>query len=120
MAGAAPATAAAAATRCGRSMCWSSRSMPVSKRSGPPIAASPRPAAQRPAPPPRTPRAAPAADDEDAEDIVVTGSRRPPGSAIGDIPPEITLNQGDIRSYGVGSVTELLTQLAPQTGSGQG
>src|SRR4051794_24524809 len=85
-----------------------------------PAAAPRRPAAQRPATPQRPPRATPAPDDEDAEDIVVTGSRRPPGSAIGDIPPEITLNQGDIRSYGVGSVTELLTQLAPQTGSGQG
>src|ERR1700712_3459617 len=87
-----------------------------------PSAAMPPAAAPRAAPPRRAQRSAPAAaaDDEDAEDIVVTGSRRPPGSAIGDIPPEITLNQGDIRAYGVGSVTELLTELAPQTGSGQG
>ena len=43
MAGAAPATAAAAATRCVRSTCSSSRAMPASTRSGPPIAAWPRP-----------------------------------------------------------------------------
>jgi len=70
--------------------------------------------AQRPAPPPAI------EDGEDDEAIVVTGSRRLPGAAIGDIPPEVTLNQGDIRSYGVGNVTELLAELAPQTGSGQG
>jgi iron complex outermembrane receptor protein len=76
-----------------------------------PVAAQQR--AQRPAPDPAT-------EDEVAEDIVVTGSRRLPGAAIGDIPPEVTLNQGDIRAYGVSSVTDLLTELAPQLGSGQG
>jgi hypothetical protein len=92
--------------------------------------APPQPAAQRPRAQQRAPRQAqPAAqaqppaqaqDEEDSEDIVVTGSRRLPGAAIGDIPPEVTLNQGDIRAYGVSSVTDLLTELAPQTGSGQG
>ena len=43
MAGAAPATAAAAATRCARSTCSSWRPTPVSRRSRPPSAASPRP-----------------------------------------------------------------------------
>jgi hypothetical protein len=86
--------------------------------------ARPAPQQQRPAAPQRAPRPAPAhapaQDEEEVDDIVVTGSRRLPGAAIGDIPPEVTLNQGDIRSYGVGSVTDLLTQLAPQLGSGQG
>jgi hypothetical protein len=62
-------------------------------------------------------------EDEDAEegpDIVVTGSRTPAGSVVGDIPPEITLSPADIRSYGVGSVTELLAELTPQTTSGRG
>ena len=88
----------------------------------PPAPPQPR-RAQRPATPPRGAACAPAparARREDTEDIVVTGSRRPPGSAIGDIPPEITLNQGDIRAYEVSSVTDLLSELAPQTGSGQG
>ena len=38
----------------------------------------------------------------------------------GDIPPEIQLNQADIRAYAVSSVADLLTELAPQTGSGRG
>ena len=92
------------------------------------LAAQTRPAPPRPAPqqraqrpaPARPPAPAPEAEDEEAEDIVVTGQRRLPGAAIGDIPPEVTLNQGDIRSYGVSSINDLLTELAPQTGSGQG
>jgi hypothetical protein len=82
--------------------------------------ARPAPSQQRPAARQRAPGPAPAPEEEEADDIVVTGSRRLPGAAIGDIPPEVTLNQGDIRSYGASSVTDLLTQLAPQTGSGQG
>ncbi|MDP1027268.1 TonB-dependent receptor [Sphingomonas sp. KR1UV-12] len=67
---------------------------------------------------------APATEDEEdaseAGDIVVTGSRTPPGSVIGDIPPDQTLSPADIRSYGVSSVNDLLTELAPQTTSGRG
>src|SRR6185436_16568090 len=93
------------------------------------LAAQTRPAPPRPVAPPapapqraQRPAAAPAPEpeEEESEDIVVTGQRRLPGAVIGDIPPEVTLNQGDIRAYGVSSVTELLTELAPQTGSGQG
>ncbi|HEX8553926.1 MAG TPA: TonB-dependent receptor, partial [Sphingomonas sp.] len=63
-----------------------------------------------------------AAEDEAGEggDIIVTGSRTLPGSVVGDIPPEVQLGPADIRSYGVNSVAELLTELAPQTGSGRG
>ena len=57
--------------------------------------------------------------DDESEDIVVTG-QRPPGTVIGDIPPEEQLSPADIRSYGVSSVGDLLTALAPQTGSGRG
>jgi iron complex outermembrane receptor protein len=84
-----------------------------------PAAPQQRPAARHRVPRP-APAPAPAAEEEEADDIIVTGSRRLPGAAIGDIPPEVTLNQGDIRSYGASSVTDLLTQLAPQLGSGQG
>jgi len=57
--------------------------------------------------------------DEDA--IVVTGARQTlPGAVIGDIPPELQLGPADIRAYGVSDVTELLAELAPQLGSGQG
>jgi len=62
-----------------------------------------------------------AGEDEAPEpDIIVTGTRNLPGSVVGDIPPEVQLGPADIRSYGVNSVAELLTELAPQTGSGRG
>jgi iron complex outermembrane receptor protein len=71
-----------------------------------------------------TPRPAPAAPQTDANsdepDIIITGTRNLPGSVIGDIPPEVQLGPADIRSYGVSSVSDLLTELAPQTGSGRG
>lgn len=56
--------------------------------------------------------------EEEAE-IVVTGAK-PRGSVIGDIPPEITLSPADVRSYGVSTLADLINELAPQTGSGQG
>ncbi len=42
-----------------------------------------------------------------------------PGAVIGDIPPENSLGQREIRAYGVGTVSELLDELALQTASGQ-
>ena len=69
------------------------------------------------------PAAAPAEavhpEDADEEEIVVTGQRER-GAVIGDIKPEVQLNPADIRSYGVSSVAELLTELSPQTRSVQG
>lgn len=59
-------------------------------------------------------------DDIGGEDIVVTGSRRPAGSTIGDITPEVVLGGRDIRAYGANSIGELLEELAPLTGSIQG
>src|SRR5690348_6589243 len=64
----------------------------------------------------------PAADGmmmDDEEDIVVTGQRER-GAVIGDIKPEVQLSPADIRSYGVSSVAELLSELAPQISSNQG
>jgi hypothetical protein len=58
-------------------------------------------------------------DEEEDAEIVVTG-RRPLGAVIGDIPPEITLNPRDIRSYGASNLAELLDALSPQTRSGRG
>lgn len=74
-----------------------------------------------PAPTP-TPAPAPQSDEpvSDEPDIIVTGSRNLPGSVIGDIPPDQQLGPADIRSYGVSSVSDLLTELAPQTTSGRG
>ncbi len=45
--------------------------------------------------------------------------RAMPGAVIGDIPPENILTPRDIRAYGVGTVAELLDELALQTTSGQ-
>ncbi len=65
-----------------------------------------------------------AADPEpvisDEPDIIVEGQRNLPGAVIGDIPPEQQLGPADIRSYGVSSVADLLTELGPQTRSGVG
>jgi len=71
--------------------------------------------------PPERPASATSANPDDGEDtdIVVQG-RRPPGSVVGDIPAEQTLSPADVRSYGVSSISDLLTELAPQTRSGAG
>lgn len=83
------------------------------------------PAAATPQTPPAPQRAEtqpqPEADEEGADegDVVVT-ARREPGKVPGDIPPEQQLSPADIRAYGVSSVSDLLTELAPQTTSGRG
>lgn len=59
------------------------------------------------------------AESDAIEEIVVTGARLP-GSVIGNIPPEQVLTPRDIRTYGAGSVAELIEALAPQTGSSRG
>jgi hypothetical protein len=53
------------------------------------------------------------------DEIIVTG-KAPPGSVIGDIPPENQLGRADIDAYGVGTVSELLDAIAEQTASAQG
>lgn len=57
--------------------------------------------------------------DVEVQELVVSGAR-PAGSVIGDITPELTLSPQEIRAYGAASVSELLTALGPQIGSGQG
>ncbi len=57
-------------------------------------------------------------EDEEGEEIVVTGVRR--GSVIGDIPPENQLGARDIRATGANDISELLEALAPQIGSARG
>lgn len=68
-----------------------------------------------------------ASDDETDEDgidvgdaIVVQASRSLPGAVIGDIPPDQQLGPADIRAYGVSSISDLLTELGPQTQSASG
>ncbi|MEG3169991.1 TonB-dependent receptor [Sphingomonas sp. LB3N6] len=79
-------------------------------------------AQQAPSTPASTAAAQATEEDEagESEEIVVTGSRKLPGSVIGDIPPDQSLGQTEIRSYGVSSISDLLSELSPQTTSGRG
>ncbi len=52
--------------------------------------------------------------------VVPSAKPVPPGSVIGDIKPEISLNPLQIQSYGVSTVSDLLNELSPQTESGRG
>jgi hypothetical protein len=69
-----------------------------------------------------------AADAQDAEnsgstvsEVTVTGHPRPQyGAVVGDIKPELQLSPSDIQSFGVSTVTELLSELAPETRSDRG
>lgn len=56
---------------------------------------------------------------DDADTIVVTGAR-PRGSVVGTATPEDVLDPGDVRALGVGSVQELLAEIAPQTNGTRG
>lgn len=59
-------------------------------------------------------------DETEVDELVVSGTRTPPGSVAGDITPELTISAREIRAYGAASVSELLEALVPQTTSGQG
>src|SRR4051795_5022164 len=100
---------------------------------GAPAVAQPAPTTQAPpaqpdarpetpaAQPGSTAAAAPPADefgDEEAT-ITITGQKAP-GSVVGDIPPENTLDARDVRATGATNITELLDALAPQIGSSRG
>ncbi len=92
----------------------------------PPAPASPANAAQPAAPAPSPPNTAPAKPvtpedlDTEVEAITITASGKPFGAVLGDIPPEETFTAADVRSFGVSSMEDLLTELAPQTTSGLG
>ena len=79
-------------------------------------APNPTPASKphsKPAPPP--------IDEDEVQEVTVTGKRLPQvGAVVGDIKPELQLSPADIQSYGVSSVTELLDELAPETRSDRG
>jgi len=77
---------------------------------------SARPAAKPTTPPPVTPEDL----DTEVEAVTITASGKPYGAVMGDIPPEETFSAADVRSFGVSSITDLLTELTPQTTSGLG
>ena len=55
----------------------------------------------------------------DGEDIIVRGTPLP-GAVMGDIKPEQQLSPADVRALGVSSISELLTELGPQTNAAGG
>jgi hypothetical protein len=65
------------------------------------------------------PTAEPIDESADEEEIVITGQRAP-GSVVGDIPAQNTLDSRDVRATGATNINELLDALAPQIGSSQG
>ncbi len=75
--------------------------------------------AQEAAKPAQTRQVAQEAEDVEVEGIVVTGQRQY-GAVLGDIQPEETFTAADVRSLGVSSVTELLSELSAQTTSASG
>ena len=95
-----------------------------------PQPSSPSAQAQPAAKPASRPARKPAAESEKQDDptvvseVVINVSAAPyriqPGAVVGDIEPEVQLSPADIQSYGVSTLTELLTELAPQTNSNQG
>lgn len=56
----------------------------------------------------------PEAEFGEEEEIIVTANQREYGAVLGDATPELRLNVGDIASYGVTSIGELLEELGPQ------
>ena len=63
---------------------------------------------------------APAASEESEGAPIVVTAQRLRGDVETDIPAEVELSEADISSYGVSSIADLLTALAPQTGSARG
>ena len=79
----------------------------------------PFPAHAQPAPQ-QEPEVMTDAEEEEVDQEIVVQGLRERGAVIGDIPPENQLNARDIRATGATSVTELLADVAPQTGSSRG
>jgi hypothetical protein len=52
-----------------------------------------------------------------AEDEIVVTVERPRGSVPGDVTPEATFSQQDVRAYGASSIFQILGAISPQTGS---
>ena len=79
-----------------------------------------KPAAPAPAQQPVKPPVTPEDLDTEVEAVTITASGKAYGAVMGDIPPEETFSAADVRSFGVSSITDLLTELTPQTTSGLG
>jgi hypothetical protein len=60
-----------------------------------------------------------AQSDNEVDAVVITGERQR-GAVLGDIAPEETFTAADVRSFGVSSINDLLSEIAAQTTSGRG
>lgn len=81
----------------------------------------PKPAAKPATAPKAAPKPVTPEDlDTEVEAVTITASGKPYGAVLGDIPPEETFTAADVRSFGVSSIDDLLTELTPQTTSGLG
>lgn len=67
----------------------------------------------------KSPKKPPEPEDNTVSELIVT-AEKPPGSAVGDIKPEVVISPAEIQSYGVSSLSDLLSELAPQTRSDRG
>ncbi|HZZ31210.1 MAG TPA: hypothetical protein VFE10_04380 [Phenylobacterium sp.] len=64
---------------------------------------------------------APAAPAPKVSELVVEAAPKvEPGAVVGDIKPDLQLQPEDVQAYGVSTITELLTELAPEIGSNSG
>ncbi len=69
----------------------------------------------------RAPQAPPPPDDEETTvQAVQVKAQKLPGAVVGDIKPEISYSPADIQSFGVSTVTELLSELSPEIRSDRG
>jgi hypothetical protein len=71
-------------------------------------------AAEAPAPAPATVK------PKTVSEVVVQPEAVAKGTVVGDIKPDIQLQQQDVQAYGVSTITELLDELAPLTNSNAG
>ena len=58
--------------------------------------------------------------DDVSDNVIVVTAQRQRGAVDTDVPPVVELTEADIASYGADSLTDLIAQLAPQTGSARG
>ncbi|MEO8723167.1 MAG: TonB-dependent receptor [Sphingobium sp.] len=69
-----------------------------------------------PAPPPSDSASTADSDLEDDEIVVIAGRQR--GAVVGNVAPDVSYSAGDVRALGVSSVSDLLSELAPQVSGG--
>ena len=62
----------------------------------------------------------PSEDEETTVQAVQVKGQKLPGAVVGDIKPEISYSPADIQSFGVSTVTELLSELSPEIRSDRG